>query len=380
MNIMPSISKITKSIFSSLFENVESFYFKDTLMLVQGILAGRGKSINSIATHVLSGVSRSTLTRFLNAHDEFFERMKDIFEGYVQRTNEDVYVLDDTHIERRSTKLPFVYKNFDHASGRYVNSQSLLTTGTLVNGEFIPLQMRFVEKGKSKNKKVVQWLKRSNIPNGSLVIFDSWYSHSEIIETCKMVLGVDAVGMAKSNLKLRISDLSDSTMSVGQYQRRVRFTNEVDMSSKKVKIHESIGYFKSIRIPLKVVVCEMNATRVTLVSTNLQMSGEEIVRNYMNRWKIEVFFKSAKQRFNLEDCTLRSKNGQRHWMVIVSVAYLILKLVRELLEIRSEEEMLNMIHMAISYMISMVCEKAKEAYSVLNYGLFPRFVDDVLIT
>jgi len=28
----------------------------------------------------------------------------------------------------------------------------------------------------------------------------------------------------------------------------------------------------------------------------------------------------------------------------------------------------------------MVCEKAKEAYSVLNYGLFPRFVDDMLIT
>ncbi len=49
----------------------------------------------------------------------------------------------------------------------------------------------------------------------------------------------------------------------------------------------------------------MNSKRITLVSTDLKMSGEEIVKNYMSRWKIEMFFKSAKQRFNLGDCTLR---------------------------------------------------------------------------
>ncbi len=138
MNIMPSISKITKSIFESVFEVYESFHSKDSLMLVQGVLIGRGKSINSIATHNLSKVSHTTLTRFLNGHDEFFKEMEKTFERYVMSVNEDAYILDDTQIERRSTKSPFVYKNFDHANGRYVNSQSLLTIGTVVNGEFIP--------------------------------------------------------------------------------------------------------------------------------------------------------------------------------------------------------------------------------------------------
>ena len=376
MNIMPSISKITKSIFGPLFEVYESFHSKDSLMLVQGVLIGRGKSINSIATYNLSKVSHTTLTRFLNGHDEFFKDMKKAFERYVMSVNEDTYILDDTQIERRSTKLPFVYKNFDHANGRYVNSQSLLTIGTLVNGEFIPLEMKFVEKGKNKNEEVIRWLKQSEINEGSLVIFDSWYTHSEIIETCKMVLGLEAIGMAKSNLKLKIGD---SEKSVGQYQRQVKFTKEVEILSKEVKIHEEIGYFKSIRIPLKVVVCEMNSKRITLVSTDLKMSAEEVVRNYISRWKIEVFFKSAKQRFNLGDCTLRNNKGQEHWMIIVSMAYLVFKVIMRLLAIRSEEGMKELIYLAISYMISMTNE-SKEAYLMLSSGLFSAFVEVGLIT
>lgn len=375
MNIMPSISKITKSIFESVFEVHESFNLKDSLMLVQGVLVGRGKSINSIATYNLSKVSHTTLTRFLDGHDEFFKDMKKAFERYIMSVNEDTYILDDTQIERRSTKLPFVYKNFDHANGRYVNSQSLLTVGTLVNGEFVPLEMKFVEKGKNKNEEVIQWLKQAEINKGSLVIFDSWYTHSEIIETCKMVLGLEAIGMAKSNLKLKIGD---SEKSVGQYQRQVEFTKEMEILSKEVKIHEEIGYFKSIRIPLKVVVCEMNSKRITLVCTDLKMSAEEIVKNYMSRWKIEVFFKSAKQRFNLGDCTLRSSKGQEHWMIIVSVVYLVFKVIMRLLAIRSEEGMKELIHLAISYMISMTNE-AKEAYLMLDSGLFSAFVDVGLI-
>ncbi len=236
--------------------------------------------------------------------------------------------------------------------------------------------MKLVGKEKNKNEEVIQWLKQAEINEGSLVIFDSWYTHSEIIETCKMVLGLEAIGMAKSNLKLKIGDLEKS---VGQYQRQVEFTKEVKMLSKKIKIHEEIGYFKSIRIPLKVVVCEMNSKRITLVCTDLKMSAEEVVKNYMSRWKIEVFFKSAKQRFNLGDCTLRSTKGQEHWMIIVSVAYLVFKVIMKLLAIRSKEGMKEIIHLAISYMISMTKE-AKEAYFMLNYGLFSAFVDVGLIT
>ncbi len=61
------------------------------------------------------------------------------------------------------------------------------------------------------------------------------------------------------------------------------------------------------------------------------MSGEEIVKSYMSRWKIEVFFKNAKRGFNLGDCTLKSKEGQEHWMIVVSVAYLVFKEINMLI-------------------------------------------------
>lgn len=41
---------------------------------------------------------------------------------------------------------------------------------------------------------------------------------------------------------------------------------------------------------------------------------------------------------------------------------------------------LKKIHLAISNMVSMVNKDAERAYEVLNYGLMPGFVDELLIT
>jgi len=46
---------------------------------------------------------------------------------------------------------------------------------------------------------------------------------------------------------------------------------------------------------------------------------------YLKRWNIETYFKSAKQEFNLGKCRLRTESGQRHWMILIKLAYLIFK-------------------------------------------------------
>ena len=67
---------------------------------------------------------------------------------------------------------------------------------------------------------------------------DDWYTHFKIIETCKMVL-LNAIRMAKSNLKIRICDLDTR---VGKYQKELIFSKELGILSKIIfNLHEISG-------------------------------------------------------------------------------------------------------------------------------------------
>ncbi len=66
-------------------------------------------------------------------------------------------------------------------------------------------------------------------------------------------------------------------------------------NGEKMRVHEKISSFQAFRFFLKHVVCENESgERITLVSTDVNLSDIEIVKNYLERWKIESFFKMAK--------------------------------------------------------------------------------------
>jgi hypothetical protein len=65
MNILASIEEKVKGYFGELFENIEDFYLKNFLILIQGILSKKYWSISSIAGNSLNNTAHTTLTRFL---------------------------------------------------------------------------------------------------------------------------------------------------------------------------------------------------------------------------------------------------------------------------------------------------------------------------
>ena len=74
MDIMPLILIFLKSLFP--FSEMEGFYLKDISILIQGILQGYSQSISEIAEDSTVNVHRTTLSRFLSEHDEFFAGIK----------------------------------------------------------------------------------------------------------------------------------------------------------------------------------------------------------------------------------------------------------------------------------------------------------------
>eukprot|EP00831_Metopus_contortus_P028510 TRINITY_DN23670_c0_g1_i2.p1 TRINITY_DN23670_c0_g1~~TRINITY_DN23670_c0_g1_i2.p1 ORF type:complete len:136 (-),score=18.62 TRINITY_DN23670_c0_g1_i2:39-446(-) len=79
MNILTSIEGIVKGHFGELFENIESFYLKNFLILIQGLLTQTNTSVSGMTLNSLNSLSHTTLTRFLRGYNPFWESLQKEF-------------------------------------------------------------------------------------------------------------------------------------------------------------------------------------------------------------------------------------------------------------------------------------------------------------
>ncbi len=212
--------------------------------------------------------------------------------------------MDDTLVTRRGKKIPFASKQYDHCENRFTHGQVVLTVGEIeveernFNKTFQPLEMLFSksseEDNDSKIDMAISWLKRNKVRR-AVVIADSWYTNAPLIESCKQWFDSDFIGQLKSNVILRVDGqaikagklLSDSTMN-----RSIR------LGGKTIHYHSYLAHVLSIRIPVKIVVTELeDRSRAILTRTDTQLSGERIIQYDSLRWSIESFFKFVKQNF-----------------------------------------------------------------------------------
>ncbi|WP_367363405.1 transposase [Mesotoga sp.] len=112
---------------------------------------------------------------------------------------------------------------------------------------------------------------------------------------------------------------------MSHHQDSVRdFSEEVIIRDKTVRLHQRVVRLKSVRVPLKIVVAELDdGRRTTLISSDTELSSEDIFLYYLHRWSIESYFKTAKQHFSLGKAGLSTEDAQKHWIILVILAYLI---------------------------------------------------------
>ena len=79
MTILTSIRAIVKYHFGDYFENISEHYLNNLLILIQGLLSSRNRSISMIASDPLNTRSHTTLTRFLNHNEPFWAELEKCF-------------------------------------------------------------------------------------------------------------------------------------------------------------------------------------------------------------------------------------------------------------------------------------------------------------
>lgn len=246
-------------------------------------------------------------------------------------TSEDrvnVFIVDDTFYARLRSKcvemLSYVY---DHVDGKYKKGFRLLTLGWSDGDTFIPVNFSLLTSENMKKhicemkegickstngfKRRIQAMTKapeimlqmlaaaihSHIP-ADYVLFDSWFAApATIMKILAMKLNV--IARIKNTSKCKyIFDGNKMTLKEIYDSCKKRRGRSKYLLSVQASIYNKEGQTKEVRI---VFVRDRNNRKkwIALISTNLTISEEEIIRIYGKRWNIEVFFKVCKSYLNL---------------------------------------------------------------------------------
>ena len=263
-------------------------------------------------------------------------------------------IIDDSMFERnRSKKVELLAKVFDHAKHSYRFGFRMLTLGWSDGSTFLPINSILLssenkrnrineaavvdkrtvgykrrrlsmEKGTHAMLELLRTAKNAAIP-AKYVLFDSWFSSPSTLHAVKAV-GYDVIGMVKKTPKMFFRYNGEDMSLISIYNR-----NKKRRGKSKYLLSVIVDVVKDNEIiPAKVVYVRNRNKRkeyLCLISTDVNLDEDEIIRIYGKRWNIEVFFKVCKSYLSLsKECNSLSYDAMTAHTAVVFTRYMMLSL------------------------------------------------------
>jgi len=236
-----------------------------------------------------------------------------------------VLIADDTFYDRtRSKAVELLSWIYDHVDGKSKKGFTNLTAGWSDGHTFIPLQFRLVSSKNHKNIKrrteyvkekypgytrriqakkkktellfdMVQAIKDKSIKYKQL-LFDSWFAFPKIITRFK-AMGVTVITMLKKSPKIFYT-FRDKICSLTKIYSLAK--RRMDKKANRFSVIVWINNFDDgIKTKARILFIREKKQWLALLTTDLDISEEEIVEIYGIRWNIEIFFKMCKSHLKL---------------------------------------------------------------------------------
>jgi hypothetical protein len=309
---------------------------------------------------------KDCMYRFLNNYHYNWRKFLLLLSSQVIRTfllpltsadRVNVFIIDDSLYSRsRSKTVELLARIKDHVENRYVRGFRMLTLGWSDGNTFIPIAFSLLSSANEKNRlagishkvdkrtngykrrkeatikstqvlvELLEQAQKNMIP-GSYVLFDSWFAFPSVIRKIKD-LNLHTICMIKSLHRVyyqyqgKYMNLNDLYASVKKKRGRAKILASIVVGIGKDQAGEPVK--------AKIIfVRDRNRSRqwLALLSTDLDLQDEEIVRIYGKRWNIEVFFKMTKSYLRLaKEFQGRSYDSMVSHTTVVFVRYIILSL------------------------------------------------------
>lgn len=197
------------------------------------------------------------------------------------------------------------------------------------NGLSLDYAIVLYDKTRSKIEIVQSIINELPKPPGSAYFLgDSWYTSNKLMDDFAQK-GFETIGALRTNRIIFPNQIrqqakqfapcickDDSNVSLVTVGKRnyyvYRYQGKMNNRDNAVVLlsypEKFFGDAKSLRV---------------FISTQTNLSTQEILSIYVNRWSIEVFFRDCKQKLAFDKCHLRKKKGiTRMWLILSFVHFL----------------------------------------------------------
>ena len=327
------------------------------------IFSNRSMYMNLLTGRNTPGFAKDTVYRFMKMVQINWIRFTTILASRIIRESilpldavdrVTVFTIDDSMFERnRSKKVELLAKVYDHAKHAYRFGFRMLTLGWSDGNTFLPVNSILLSSENKKNrineasdidKRTVGYRRRKlSMEKGTqamltllnaakkaeilakYVLFDSWFSSPSTLHAVKKT-GYDVIGMVKKTPKMffRYNGEDMSLISIYNKNKKRRGKSRyllsviVDVVKDNETIQAKVVYVRN-RNKRKEYLC--------LISTDVNLEEDEIIRIYGKRWDTEVFFKVCKSYLNLsKECNSLSYDAMTAHTAVVFTRYMMLSL------------------------------------------------------
>lgn len=229
-------------------------------------------------------------------------------------------IADDTTNHKRGKKIELVSYVRDHALNRTVLGLKHLVLSYFDGKSFLPLDFsihasshrpsgsyskpvdgrsitgkRRAEANRKKTDVLLEMLQRSynNGIDAAYVLFDSWFAHPKIIIAIRNI-GYDVIcRLARNKTKYYYHGPPYTLKQLYRGFARESLQTIASLSLKATTLTVQLADFQAVTL----VFAKANKSKkwVVFLSTDTNLSAQEIIETYAKRWSIELFFKDCKQ-------------------------------------------------------------------------------------
>jgi len=265
--------------------------------------------------------------------------------------------IDDSIVYRsRKQKVPYGHKQFDHANksnrSNFVFGQKWLAFGLIITigGRSITLPLFIYLVKPKKNlisttifilKEMKKVITKRGISIEVEILTDSWFARKRLILRAKNKYSFSVITMARKDLALyklppfrrkktkgrpkkkgkriepKLEDLKkERTLNI--YGREVKVQYKEAISKARFLKYETV---KAVWVRFD----ESQSMRL-MISTDTELSGEEIIKRYSKRWDIEPMFNELKNRFKFKDIMMHSSRSYYQFLYFKIWCFIIIKL------------------------------------------------------
>ena len=302
---------------------------------------GKMTQISGLALHA----DRSCVCRFLDSDswdDAFLLRaineyvITEIWE-HSKRTGLPIYaILDDTICEKTKpsskAKQPIYGCGFhrSHLKNEIVYGHQFVAAVLRCGDMVLPLAIHLYEKEKTSKidiaVKIIEALPKP--VNQGYVMADSWYSCIDLFHATESA-GYHYIGALKSNRKIFPRGYRRKGIQIGAFARSLTASDFdiVTIDGERYYMYTYLGKINGSRKVKIVITYPHGALFVpramkAFISTDIKMSGKQLLNHYTKRWPIEVFFRESNRQFGMKKCQVRSKKAIMRYQYLVMLAFI----------------------------------------------------------